>query len=137
MAFRDRIPEDIPGQILGIDVETGEGYLLEPIHQHPNIKANIEKRGMNLEPERQDFPNVEVNAWLYWFKVAVDAGKARVLKGELPESIPYDPPNQLGPKPKRGPSRLREIFRDHPDVAAQYADWTPERQRQWEQLVGV
>ena len=80
---------------------------------------------------------MDVDAWLFWFKAAVDCGKARVVKGELPKTINYDPPSQLEPPPKRGPARLREIFRQHPDVAAQYATWSEGNRQEWEQLVGV
>ncbi len=137
MSFRGKIPEEVPGQTLGIDVATQTGYLIEPIHQNSEIKSNIEKRGMKIEPVRQEFENVDVNAWLFWMKRAVEDGKATVLSGELPETINYDPPSRLGPQPKRGEARLREIFRRDPRLALEHQRMTAEEKQAWESAVGV
>lgn len=137
MSFRDRIPEDVAGQTIGIDTDTGTGYLMEPLHQDERVKAYAAKRGKRLEPARQEFAGVEVNAWLFWMRRLVDSGLARVVNGKLPETVEYDPPPRFGKQPKRGNARLREIFQRHPDVAAQYSAWTKDQRTAWEQLVGV
>ena len=49
MSYREKgIPEDIPGQILSINTETGVGALIEPLHGNPDIAAKIEAQGMRL-----------------------------------------------------------------------------------------
>lgn len=88
--FHDRIPAEIPGQVLGLDLEKSEGYLLEPIHQRPEIKAKLESE-YSFEPSRQVFPSVDVQEWLFWFRAAVQAGKAKAVIGELPGTINHRP----------------------------------------------
>ncbi|MCA9109805.1 MAG: hypothetical protein KDA52_07650 [Planctomycetaceae bacterium] len=137
MNYKATIPEDIPGQVLGIDLDRGVGYLLEPIHDHLHIKTMLEKQGYRFEDARQEFPGIDVDAWLFWFKRMADDGKVRIIEGKLPETVNYDPPNRLAPKPKRGPERLREIFTKDPSVAAQYVEWDQKKRAAWESLVGV
>src|SRR5579862_5889127 len=62
-------PQPIPGQRLGIDLETGQGYLTEPLHESANgaIKERI-LRTAKLGPEREAFASVHVPTWLYWIK---------------------------------------------------------------------
>jgi len=94
-------PEPIPSQRIGIDLDSGTGFIVETIHQHPAIKARIEQRGMQLAPEREEFSNVDLPTWLYWIKQAVESGLAKVVVGELPERIEGEP--QMEFVVQRGP----------------------------------
>lgn len=82
-------PDPIPGQVIGIDVEAGMGYLREPLHdpEFAAIRERIEKTGKKLEPERQTFQNRHVPTWLHWLKRAVECGAAKLVRGTLPEKI--------------------------------------------------
>lgn len=86
-------PEPIPGQVIGIDVESGLGYLREPLHdpEFAAIREKIEKTGQKLEPERQTFPNRHLPTWLHWLKRAVECGAAKLVRGTLPETIDGEP----------------------------------------------
>lgn len=135
MSFRDKIP-DLPAQIVGIDGTTG--YVVEPIQKLPLLKRDIERKGFELEPERAEFPDIDVDAWLYWMRAGIQAGTVVLKKGKLPETINYTPPeNPLAPPPKRGDALKREIFRKEPAVAAQYLEWPESKRKEWEALVGV
>ena len=86
------LPLPIPGQRLGID-PSGTGYLIEPLHDedHATIREKIEKKGMKLEPELTEFPNIDLPTWLYWLKRAVESGIAKITKGKLPDKIDGKP----------------------------------------------
>lgn len=86
-------PDPIPGQRIGINLRTHEGYIAEPLHEAEHLanRQRIEERKMRLPAERQSFNNCHLPTWLYWLKRAVEAGLARVVKGELPETIEGEP----------------------------------------------
>ena len=84
-------PEPVPSQRIGIDLDAGTGFVLEPIHQNPVLKSRIEKRGLQLAAEREEFKNVDLPTWLFWIKRAVDSGLAKVVVGELPAKIEGEP----------------------------------------------
>src|SRR4051794_5389562 len=69
-------PEPIPGQRIGIDVETREGFIAEPLHEpaHSAIRDKITARGQQLPPAREVFRDVDPSTWLYWLKTAVERG---------------------------------------------------------------
>ena len=96
LSLRDTWPDPIPGKIIGIN-EAGEKYIREPLHDSENTKLRmlIQSRGMVLEDERETFAGESIITWLYWLRRAVDAGLARILKGELP------PIEELEPARKR------------------------------------
>ncbi|HQU47303.1 MAG TPA: hypothetical protein PK867_31160 [Pirellulales bacterium] len=85
-------PQVIPGMRLGVDEETGEGYLVEPLHGEEYIVTRevITNRRMKLEPAIKRFP-ADKPTWLYWLKLAVDSGAAKVTAGALPETIEGQP----------------------------------------------
>lgn len=93
MMRRNEYPVPIPSQRLGIDLETSEGFIAEPLHEpeHLAIRDRIESRGLSLPPAREAFAAVHVATWLYWIKRAVESGLARVVKGELPSVIEGEP----------------------------------------------
>lgn len=84
----NRWSEPIPGQRIGIDTDTGEGFIVEPLHEdeHTAIRDRI-KKTHKLEPRKQTFTRVHVATWLYWLKRAVDAGLAKVTSGKLPDTV--------------------------------------------------
>jgi len=81
-------PGPIPGQHLGVEPD-GTGYIVEPLHQeeHAPIRERIEKTGVSLEPAVQTFDDVDLPSWLFYIARAVEAGIAKVVKGELPAKI--------------------------------------------------
>jgi hypothetical protein len=85
-------PQAIPGQRIGVDLETGEGYIAEPLHnaEHAATRERIESRGLRLPPAREVFAKVDVSTWLYWLKQAVESGIARVVEGVMPAKIDGD-----------------------------------------------
>lgn len=94
--------EPIPGQRIGIDLDSGDGYIIEPLHDeaHDAIRQRIQKTH-RLEPARQSFNGVHAPTWLYWLKRAVDANHAKLMGGKFPDGI--------GPK-------KQEFVSDEPNV---------------------
>lgn len=84
----NRWSEPIPGQRIGIDTDTGEGFIVEPLHEdeHTAIRDRIKKTS-KIEPPKQTFERVHAPTWLYWIKRAVDAGLAKVTAGKLPATV--------------------------------------------------
>jgi hypothetical protein len=90
----------VPGQRLGIDLDAGEGYVVEPLHeaQHKGVRAVIERKGLALAAERQTFslPSKDDHAtWVYWFKRAVESGLAKLVKGRIPDKLDGTPRKQF------------------------------------------
>lgn len=83
--------EPLPGQTISLDLETGNGAIVEPLAAIPESRKRVEIRRESLAPARQEFENINPAAWLYWIKAAVEAGKARLLKGTLPETVDHKP----------------------------------------------
>ena len=50
--------------------------------------------GYRLEPKHQTF-EVHIPSWLYWLSKAVECGLAKVVKGELPDTIEGEPIKNL------------------------------------------
>lgn len=140
--MRSNMPQTIPG--IHIELTKDKAVLRDPMMSDLNIRAWAEeqcrKRGEKLPPETEEFENVQTHEWLWWMRRLCDAGKATPVGSELPElaDIKYQPPaNPLAPKPKRGKDRLKEIFQQNPQTAADYLAMPEEQQRQWRDLVGV
>jgi hypothetical protein len=89
LKLRDDFPRGLPGQRLTIDLDAGQAVLTDPIHQDPNICAQIKKRGMGLPTEKEtfEFDKALIPTWCYWIKRGVGSGMVKVLKGKLPEKI--------------------------------------------------
>lgn len=129
--LRDKWGEEpIPGQRILVDVDKSAGSLVEPLHNYPEIKRRIEERGETLPPERQTFTNIDVNEWLYWLRLAVDSGKASLLNGELPQSVPHRP-KRFG-QSKSTTDRLSEAL-----VAVLYAGLSEKQRKEVAELVAV
>lgn len=93
-------PQPIPGQRIGLDLGTGEGYVAEPLHEPVNkaIRERVERKA-RIAPERETFAAVHVPTWLFWLKRACESGIARVVKGKLPETIDGEPQKHFITRP--------------------------------------
>jgi hypothetical protein len=94
-----KYPEPIPGQRLGLDLDAGEGFIAEPLHEpaHKGTRATIEKDGFALPPAKETFPvqKADYPTWLYWLKRAVESGLCKLVRGELPAKIEGKPRKQF------------------------------------------
>jgi hypothetical protein len=81
---QDEFASGIPGQRLGIDLETGDA-----IASDPELAAKITKRKMALPPAQEVFKVEKDNlaTWWYWLKRGVESGIVKVLKGKLPDKM--------------------------------------------------
>jgi predicted transcriptional regulator len=106
LALRDVWPEPIPGQVLGI-AEDGTKYLREPLYdkEHAKVAQRIKNKGLVLPEERETFASETVITWAYWMRRAVDAGLARIIKGELPPIEELEPPRKKPPRDERLPRK--------------------------------
>lgn len=110
-----RWPEPIPGIILGLNLETGEKYMRDPIHddEYTSVRQRILHNGYQLPPSREEFDSESLATWVYWLQRAVDGGCARVIKGQLPavESIEGEPRKSFISNPRRNPNaNMAEAF---------------------------
>jgi hypothetical protein len=85
-------PQDVPGMRLGVDANTGEGYLVEPLHsdEYTITREVITTRKLKLEPAEKRFP-ADKPTWLFWIKRAVESGVAKVTAGAVPDEIEGEP----------------------------------------------
>lgn len=85
-------PDPIPGQILGIDLESGTGYIRDTLHddKHSVLRRRLEKK-FSLPAAREEFPNVHVPSWLFWLRRAVECGACVVIAGKLPDKADGEP----------------------------------------------
>jgi hypothetical protein len=85
-------PQDVPGLRLGVDADTGEGYLAEPLHgdEYVVTREVVTARKLKLEPAAKRFP-ADKATWLFWIKRAVESGAAKVIAGKLPDEIEGEP----------------------------------------------
>jgi hypothetical protein len=81
----------VPGQVIGYDPATGEGYVREPLHdpRHEIIRERIARK-WGIPPAKQTFRG-DAPTWLFWLKRAVESGLARVVKGTIPTDVPGKP----------------------------------------------
>lgn len=99
MMLFESMPRAIPGQHIRLDLDRGEGSIVEPLHpesdtagEHRAIRAWIEKRNCRLDTQPvRVFPDVHVPTWLFWMKRAVTDGTARLVCGSLPDKIEGTP----------------------------------------------
>jgi hypothetical protein len=103
-----RWPEPVPGVVLGINLDTGEKYMRDPIHddQYTSVRQRILRYGFQLPPANETFDSESLATWVYWLQRAVEGGCARVIKGELPpvESLEGEPRKSFISNPRRNPN---------------------------------
>lgn len=68
----------VPGQVLGIDLDTGEGYIREPLYdtEHEQLREKIKKKNMMLPPQRKTF-KAHIPTWVFWIQRAIEDGLAK------------------------------------------------------------
>jgi hypothetical protein len=123
MMKRGEYPLPIPSQRLGIDLDSGEGFIAEPLHDDENtaIRDAIEQRGFKLPPAREAFASVHAPTWLFWIRRAVESGLARIVKGSIPDDIGGDPQKSFittRPEPKTDDRLVAAIERQNELMAA-------------------
>ena len=86
----------IPGQIVGFDPATNEGYVREPLHDSANIAlAEKVKLTHKLPPAREAVmlrTDAEKQAWLFAMNRICEMGFGRVVTGRFPDNIPCPAP---------------------------------------------
>lgn len=88
---------EFPGQVVAVTEDGKVGLVLEPMHedQHAVARERLAKRGMKLEPSRQEFPLADDESrrrWLWAMKRLVDSGVAKVVSGSFPRDLQAPPP---------------------------------------------
>lgn len=81
-----QIPSAVPGQRIGLNLESGEAYLVEPLRgdAYETLRAKVVKKAL-LAPAREDCGKVDLATFVYWLRRLVESNKAVVVVGELPE----------------------------------------------------
>lgn len=104
-------PAPIPGQRVRLDLETGEGAIVEPLYdpEHAETRRLIEDRSMRLPEQEELFPAAHVPTWLFHMRTAVDIGLAKLVRGKFPA--------KLGGKPHR-----EFITQSTPDITERLAE---------------
>ncbi len=84
-----RFPQPIPGQKISIDTQKRVGTIEEPLHDlpHKDTRKRLAAAGFSLKPRTQQFDGVDVAAWLFCMRDAVDGGLAQVVEGKMPAVI--------------------------------------------------
>ncbi|NQT17327.1 MAG: hypothetical protein HQ582_31525 [Planctomycetes bacterium] len=83
-------PEGIPGQRLGFDPSSG-GFIDEPLQHDEHAAVAKVARKHGTIPEREEFPDADMPTWLWWLRETVRCGLAKLVEGELPETIEGEP----------------------------------------------
>jgi len=98
-------PEPVPGQILGINLDTGEKYVREPLHdnEQTNNRQRVLGRGLALPPERVPFESESLVTWAYWLAKAIESGDLRIVRGKLPsiDSLDGEPRKHFITEPQQ------------------------------------
>jgi len=100
----------VPGQVVGVNLKDGTGYVREPVHSDAKMKAKAEKH-FALAPEVETFEKIDTQRWLRAIGRLLQSGFARLVKG--------DPP---AVKPRAARPTATELL-----AAATYATLTPEQ----------
>ncbi|MBL9163128.1 MAG: hypothetical protein JNL18_10370 [Planctomycetaceae bacterium] len=88
----NRWPEPIPGQLVQYDFASGEGFIVEPLHEerYAAIRERIEALGMKLTKEREAFV-LDAATFAYWMAGLIESGDAKLLAGTMPTSVEGKP----------------------------------------------
>ena len=97
-----RFPKPIPGLKLGIDTDTAQGYLIDPLHdaEHAPTREQIEGMGLKIGKRRETFDSVHVSTWLFWMQRAVQGGWATLVEGKFPDKLADEPQKSFITKPQ-------------------------------------
>lgn len=77
-------PEPIPSQVVEYDFATGEGAVVEPLHEarYAAIREKIEATGNGVPEKRQPF-RVDPATFSHWIGGLVETGDAKVVVGKM------------------------------------------------------
>ena len=115
-------PQPIPGQRLRLNPTDGTAAIVDPLHEdeHADTRERIERKGYRLPVAMKTFEAVHVPTWAYWMRSAVDAGCARVLRGELPDEIDGEPQTSFVVTRRKDPmERLAEAIEKQNELMLQ------------------
>ena len=78
--------EGIPGQRIEYYPESGEGAIIEPLHdsEFAALREKIEAKGFKLPEQRQPF-RCDVATAIHHLRAIVEGGAGRLVAGEFPE----------------------------------------------------
>lgn len=93
----------IPGQRIGVDLESGRAWIAEPLQDSANqaVADKIKAEGWKIAPALEEFPAADLPTWIYWIKRAVEGGLARLIRGTLPDKIDGEPKRAFFSNPKK------------------------------------
>ena len=98
----------IPGLHLGLDLETGTGYIVDPLvaesEHHRAVLDRIDREGMKIPSEAREKIQCHPATWAYWLERLVDDGQARLIRGEWPRDLEGDPQREFGVYRPRDPA---------------------------------
>jgi hypothetical protein len=90
-------PDPIPGQRLRLDLSTGKAELIETLRlpEFEPLRNRYERDASGVRqaelPKDEAYESVDLATWLYWMKAECDAGKAKLIRGQFPETLPGKP----------------------------------------------
>jgi hypothetical protein len=98
--------DTIPGQVIGFNTKTGQGYVRERLHEpeFASLTHKLRERA-TIAPEIVPL-SVDKATMLHWMKRAVQDGDAKLLNGVMPEKIEGNPRLEFF-VPERKPSEQR------------------------------
>ena len=90
--LRSKWPEPIPGQRVEYDFASGEGFIVEPLHEarFAAIRERIEALGMKLPKEREAFI-LDQATFNHWMAGLIATGDAKLLSGTMPAKVEGKP----------------------------------------------
>ena len=90
--LRTKWPEPIPGQRVEYDFASGEGFIVEPLHEErfAAIRERIESLGMRLPKEKEAFI-LDQATFNHWMAGLIATGDAKLLNGSMPASVDGKP----------------------------------------------
>lgn len=85
-------PRGIPGTVVKIDLSASRVWLVEPLQseEYEPERLKLEDAGIKV-PRTLEVACDSLPAWLHEMKRAVDAGYAKVTRGEFPEDLGEEP----------------------------------------------
>lgn len=110
---------EIPGQILGLDVDKRVAYVKEPLREDrfDRVRERLADRlGCEFAPALEEFTlrdDDHVATWGFWLNRLVESGYGRVVRGELPDmaTLPGVPKKRMfKSQPDKQEQLLEGIF---------------------------
>jgi hypothetical protein len=100
-----RFPRPIPGVRIAVDPQARTAAIIEPLHEPVNaaMRERVEKMGLRLPPEREEFKDIDVPTWLFWMRRAVVNELAKIVEGKFPEIDEARVQKNFITKPQRDP----------------------------------